>query len=172
MYSTPVLHNRTIVTASSGNEKRMIPKERICQVNKLKTKRMIREFSRTKVKHEISDYDWLTEIPLAWIIFKWSTVSCRISAFSNLAEPCFSYAVGTRRLSSVRLVLIRSRRLFSIMPRRFFRVSMCGVSEPSPGEEQLKKFALMSKNRSAYFFKIREIRSYPIRSKYIGTYIL
>lgn len=59
-------------------------------------------------------------IPLAWIIFKWSTVIWRISAFSSLAEPCFSKAVGTRRRSSERLLLMRSRRRFSITPRRFF----------------------------------------------------
>jgi hypothetical protein len=75
--------------------------------------------------------------PLACSIFKWSTVICRISAFSSLAEPCFSNAVGTRRRSSVRLVLMRSRRRFSMMPRRFLRLSIWQLSA-SPGDEHLQ----------------------------------
>lgn len=54
--------------------------------------------------------------------FKWSTVNCRISAFSNFADPCFSKAEGTSLFSSVSDVFILSRRFFSMTPRRFFRL--------------------------------------------------
>lgn len=58
--------------------------------------------------------------PVAWSIFRWSTVICSTSAFSSLEEPCFSKAVGTKRRSSERLLLMRSRRRFSMIPLRFF----------------------------------------------------
>lgn len=40
----------------------------------------------------------------------------------NLAEPCFSYAVGTRRFNSDNDALILSLRFFSITPLLFFRL--------------------------------------------------
>lgn len=80
-------------------------------------------------------------LPLAWSIFRWSTVICRISAFSSFAEPCFSKAVGTRRLSSIRLVLMRSRRRFSMTPRRFLRLISW---QSSPGEEHLQETDVFS----------------------------
>lgn len=61
-------------------------------------------------------------LPFEWSVLRWSTVSWRISAFSSLAEPCFSKADGTRRLSSVKDELILSRRFFSMTPRLFLRV--------------------------------------------------
>lgn len=61
-------------------------------------------------------------LPFECSDLRWSTVSWRISAFSSFADPCFSNADGTSRLSSVRDVLILSRRFFSMTPRRFLRL--------------------------------------------------
>ena len=101
-----------------------------------------------KISRIVLNYfnDWMTIWPFAWSIFRWSTVSWRISAFSNFADPCFSKADGTRRLNSDKLWLMRSRRRFSMIPRLLFRVMLPPVVDaphdslsPSPGEEQLKK---------------------------------
>lgn len=43
---------------------------------------------------------WRSDIPLppaAWSIFRWSTVICRISAFSSLAEPFTRREGGSRK---------------------------------------------------------------------------
>lgn len=60
--------------------------------------------------------------PFECSVLRWSTVNWSISAFSSLADPCFSKADGTSRLSSMSDELILSRRFFSITPRRFLRV--------------------------------------------------
>lgn len=62
------------------------------------------------------------DLPFECSVLRWSTVSWRISAFSSLADPCFSKADGTSRLSSASDKLILSRRFFSITPRRFLRL--------------------------------------------------
>ena len=94
-------------------------------------------------------------------------MSWRISAFSNLADPCFSKADGTRRLNSDKLWLMRSRRLFSIIPRLLLRVMLPPVLDapqdsfnPSPGEEQLKVKGKVSDESNTT--KTCKIRTYSL----------
>lgn len=99
-----------------------------------------------------------TDWPLAWSILRWSTVICRISAFSSLAEPCFSKAEGTRRRSSVRLVLMRSRRRFSMIPLLFLRDSIWQLSV-SPGEH-------LHTNIHTY----STVKFFSVQYKYVESY--
>lgn len=39
---------------------------------------------------EKNEVTYLPLPPVAWSIFKWSTVICNISAFSNFADPCIN----------------------------------------------------------------------------------
>lgn len=86
--------------------------------------------------------------PFACSVFKWSTVNCKISAFSNFEDPCFSKHDGTRRFNSINELFILSRRFFSITPRRFLRLTSWQVSE-SPGE------ALKLKRKGRIFVSFR-----------------
>ena len=61
---------------------------------------------------------------------RWSTVIWRISAFSSLADPDFSSAVGTSCFSSLSEVLMRSLRRFSMTPLLRLRV------DPPPAEAE------------------------------------
>lgn len=126
-----------------------------------------------KQRTMIKSYVALTEhndLPLAWIIFKWSTVICRISAFSNLAEPCFSNALGTRRFSSERDMFIRSRRFFSITPRRFFRDNIWQLSA-SPGDVHLEKWNGDNKNtQKCLERKMDKRKNYKIKKEFLSFF--
>lgn len=91
-------------------------------------------------------------LPLECSVLRWSTVSCRISAFSSFADPCFSKADGTSRFSSVSDVLILSLRFFSMTPRRFLRLISWQLSfsmdEGLRGKE--KKISLQDKKRKIF----------------------
>lgn len=43
-----------------------------------------------KYKGGKNEVTYLPLPPVAWSIFKWSTVICKISAFSNFADPCIN----------------------------------------------------------------------------------
>lgn len=75
-------------------------------------------------------------VPLFLSWRKYSTVSWRISAFSSFPLCGSRAAAGTSLRNSLRDAFIRSRRFFSIMPRRLFR-DVCWHESP-PGELHLK----------------------------------
>ena len=78
-----------------------------------------------------------TGLPLFRSVRKCSTVSCKISAFSNLPLWGSLAAAGTNLRSSPRDAFILSRRFFSIIPRLRLR-DACWQESP-PGELQLHR---------------------------------